>query len=124
MRLLVMLAAAAACGVASAQALPTEFPADAAVLSNDALRERMAGKTFTGRVANGNGWRLEYMANGFFFMNAGDGFADKGKWHVQDGKLCSEGARIPANCSEVRVKGDTVYLKRISNGEVVALTSK
>ena len=124
MRLLVMGAAAAVCGAAVAQAIPTEFPADVAAMPDNALRERLAGKTFSVQLANGKAWRLEYLANGYFFVNVSDGAADKGKWHVQDGKVCSETTRSKPTCSEARVKGDVIYVKRVSNGEVIALTPK
>ncbi|HUG24272.1 hypothetical protein [Piscinibacter sp.] len=100
-------------------AAPTDFPPEATPVSDDALRERLSGKVFSVMPADGNGWRLEYKSNGYFFINTDKGFAEAGRWKTESGKLCSEAPRIQANCSEVRVKGDALYLKRASTGEVV-----
>ena len=102
---------------------PTEFAADAMPLEDDALRERVAGKVFAVKPADGSTWRLEYKANGYMFIDISTGFRDDGTWKVADGKLCSALKRIPPGCGEVRSKGDTLFLKR-TNGEIVALTIK
>lgn len=108
--------------VVTAQSAPTEFPADAKALAPDALRERLAGKTLKGTLADGVGWRLEFnSANSYFYLDTSRGFRDVGTWKIQDGKLCTELPKVGASCSEVRVDAARVYIKRTSNGEVVAL---
>ena len=102
-------------------ALPTEFPADALSANADALRARISGKVFRVKPADGSSWRIEYKANGYAFIDTSNGFRDTGTWHVEDGKLCSDWRRANGGCSEARIKGEAIFLKRISNGEVIAL---
>ena len=101
--------------------MPTEFPADALPANADALRERISGKVFRVKPADGSSWRIEYKANGYAFIDTSNGFRDTGTWHVEDGKLCSDWRRANGGCSEARIKGEAIFLKRISNGEVIAL---
>lgn len=121
------LALAALCAGAAASAvaqttLTTEFPPEATAPSADALRERLSGKVFRTRVADGNTQRLQFNANGYFFLNTGRGGAADGTWRTEDGRFCLDLKQINAGCSEVRAKGDSLYYKRISNGEVVEMT--
>jgi hypothetical protein len=100
--------------------MPTEFPADAAAISDAALSERIAGKVYRAKLTDGATWRLEYKSNGYVFLNTGSGFSDNGKWSVKQGQLCTEWRRIPPGCAETRASNDAVFIKRTS-GEVVAL---
>ena len=102
--------------------IPTEFPDDVAPLSADALRDRLAGKVFGAKMADGGNWRYEFKSNGYFYLDASGGYRDTGKWRTEDGKVCTEMQKTGASCSEVRAKGDVLHLKRASNGEVVGLT--
>ena len=62
-------------GVALAQAsLPVEFPAGSKPLAATALKDAVAGRTFNVDLADGSRWRLEYKANGYFFVNTSSGF--------------------------------------------------
>lgn len=99
------------------------FPEPATAPSAAELRDKLAGKVFRAKLADGGFWRLEYKANGYFFINTHSGFSDTGKWQTKDGALCSEASKIKANCNEVRVHGDAIYLKRDS-GEVVQLVAQ
>lgn len=101
--------------------MPTEFPPDAAPIGADALRERLSGKVFRARIANGDVWRLQYNANGYFFMNTERGFNDDGKWRTEGGSFCTELKKVAPSCAETRIKGDSIYFKRTSNGEVVEM---
>ena len=120
MRTLLVLALLppAAYGQAS---LPTDFPPDSSAISADALRERMAGKVFRVKPADGTTWRLEYKESGYAFLDTSRGAKDTGKWSTQDSKLCHEWQRVPSGCSDARMKDSVIYLKRSTNGEVVAL---
>jgi hypothetical protein len=102
-------------------AMPTEFPADSAVLPADALQQRMAGKVYKARLTDGATWRLEYKANGYVFLNTGTGFSDTGKWSVKGEQLCTDWNRAPSGCLETRASNEAVYIKRSNTGEVVAL---
>ena len=102
-------------------AMPTEFPADALRVNAETLRARLSGKVFRVKPADGSSWRIEYKANGYAFIDISNGFRDTGSWHVEDGKLCSDWHRANGGCSEARLKGESIYIKRVSNGEVIAL---
>lgn len=102
-------------------ALPSEFPADAVVLAADALQQRMEGRVYRAKLADGSTWRVEYKGNGYAFLNTGTGFSDSGTWSVQRGQLCSEWRRATSGCLETRATPDAVYIKRSNTGEVVAL---
>jgi hypothetical protein len=68
---------------------------------------------------------MEYNASGFVFVNIGTGARDTAKWHAEEGRACFEfrGA-FHSGCSEFRVVGDGLYLKRASTGEILALEKK
>lgn len=120
MRSLLLLLLAPVC-VAAQNLVPTEFPADAVAVAPASLTERISGKVFKVKPANGQTWRLEYKASGYAFLNTSGGFSDSGKWRVEGTQLCADWQRSPSSCSEVRLKDETVYVKRVSNGEVIAL---
>lgn len=107
--------------IAAAQTvLPKDFPEGATPLAAPELKERVAGKVFKVSLADGGSWRLEYRANGYFFINTSGGFNSSGQWRTEDSKLCSQGKSIPTACNEVRLSGELMHLKR-TNGEVIAL---
>lgn len=101
--------------------LTTEFVADSVMPTDDALRMHVSGKVFKVKPAVGATWRLEYKANGYAFLNTSNGFSDSGKWRAEKGQLCNDWKKIPSNCSDTRLKDDVLYIKRVSNGEIVAL---
>lgn len=123
MRSLLTLLLIPAAAMAQGQ-MPTEFPADAAPIAADALRERLAGKVFNVQPFTGPSWRLEYKPNGYAFLDTSAGFRDTGKWRAEDSKLCSDWQKATSGCGEVRVKGDSIYIKRSSNGEVVTFSQR
>ncbi|WP_157991504.1 hypothetical protein [Caldimonas tepidiphila] len=116
---LLLAALAVACTAAAAQtSAPAGFPEDSAPPAAAELRERLGGKVFNVKLADGASWRLEYKSNGYFFINTSRGFNDSGEWKVEDGRLCNKGRRIGETCHDVRVKGSELYMKR-DNGEIV-----
>ena len=98
---------------------PAEFPAEAKSLAADALQQRVAGKVFNVKPAAGPEWRLQFQANGYYFINAG-GYSDSGKWRTEDSRLCTAPQKRPASCNEMRLASEALYLKRDS-GEIVKL---
>ena len=102
-------------------AMPTEFPADSAVLPADALQQRIAGKVYKARLTDGATWRVEYKANGYVFLNTGTGFSDTGKWSIKGEQLCTEWNRATSGCLETRASSEAIYIRRTNTGEVVAL---
>lgn len=101
----------------------TEFPNEALAPNADSLRERLADKAFDVKPFAGASWRLEYMSNGYAFLNTSNGYSDKGRWRVEDGKLCVEWVKLSSGCNEARVAGDSVLIKR-NSGEVVTLVGR
>jgi hypothetical protein len=79
-------------------------------------------------MTDGVVWRFEWKSSGYFFINTDRayswGYVDSGKWHIEDGKVCAQMQRSGAACSEMRLFNDALYMKRASNGEVVALQPK
>lgn len=100
---------------------PTDFPAESVSLSADTLKLRLTGKSFTIKPAVGNEIRLQYQDK-FAFVNVGNA-NDSGTWKTEGSSLCTEWRKFPSTCSEVRLLGDVMYLKR-SNGEVVVFQPK
>lgn len=101
-------------------AIPVEFPAEAVSMSAQALRSRVADKVFKVALASGVTWRVEYKGSGHFFVNTSTGFSSNGTWSVDGSKLCTETQRNPLACSDVRLLGDTLYVKRAAApGEVI-----
>jgi hypothetical protein len=100
--------------------LPLEFPAEAKPVAAAALKESIAGRTFNVALADGTRWRLEYKANGYFFVNTSGGFNGAGDWRADDERLCSRLRGGQMSCNEVRSVGGLLFLKRDS-GEVIAL---
>jgi len=120
--LLLSIAAVPALAAAQSAAVPDAFPAGAEPVSADRLRALVSGRVFNVKPAVDPAWRLDYKESGYVFLNTASGFADSGRWHTEEAKLCGTGwQRVPSGCGEVRAVGDRLYLKRASNGEVVAL---
>ncbi|MDB5892417.1 MAG: hypothetical protein JWP47_3248 [Polaromonas sp.] len=102
---------------------PTEFPAEATPLAGTELQARIAGKAFNAKPADGNGWRTQYNANGYAFLDTSRGYRDTGSWRVEKNTLCVNWQKLPSGCNEVRAIEGSLYLKRVS-GEVVRLTAE
>ncbi len=110
--------------VAVAQAtMPTEFPADATEPTAEALQARLLGKDFAVQPFSGPGWRLQFNSSGYAFLDVDTGARDKGTWRVEGDKLCVNWQRVTSGCSQIRLRGDAVYLKRAS-GEVVLMSAR
>lgn len=105
------------------ETMPTQFPDTALAPNADSLREHLAGKSFNVKPFNGASWRLEYASNGYVFLNTSTGYSDKGRWRVEDGKLCAEWTKLTSGCNEARLAGSFLLIKR-HNGEVVTLVSR
>lgn len=106
---------------ASPPAAPPDFPAEASAPSATALRDRLAGKIIRAQPNQGPGWRIDMKGSGWAFIDLSNGGRDTGRWRTEDGKLCFDWQRFPASCSEVRIAGERMLLKRTS-GEIVPIT--
>ena len=106
-----------------ASAAPTAYPPEAQTPDAAQLTEHLRGKVFSGPVANGPGWRLEFQPLGHVFTVLSNGWRDNGPWSTEGGQLCIQYmGRFPSGCSEVRIAPQTLYVKR-STGEIVTLKS-
>jgi hypothetical protein len=112
--------------LAFAQAAPTDFPADAQPLAPEALKAAIAGKSFAAKPAQGPTLRVEYKANGWAFVETSTGFRDTGTWRVEGSTVCATWQRNPAGsgCGEARQKGEQLYVRRVTNNEVLALQAE
>jgi len=123
-KLLVCSASALCAGAALAQvALPIEFPAGSRPMPAAALKDAIAGRTFNVDLADGSHWRLEYKANGYFFVNTSGGFNGTGDWRAEDERLCTRLRGREPSCNEVHDAGGVLHLKR-NSGEVIALRAR
>lgn len=111
-----------AAALAQAPAVPVEFPQEAMPLTTEALKVRLAGRVFKARPAVGGWFRLEYRANGQYFLNTDRGVNSTGTWRVDGSILCTDRPGAPESCGEARAAGDTLYVKRsTAPGEVLKL---
>jgi hypothetical protein len=117
--LALLLAPAAALAQAP---VPTAFPSESAPLAPEALKQRLTGKVFLANPVTGTPLRVEYR-DVYAFVNVGN-FSDSGKWRVEGSSVCVDWKKAPASCSEARLAGDILYIKRASNGEIVAMQPK
>ena len=101
-------------------AIPTEFPADAVPVPAPVLTERLSGKVFVAKMADGTDWRYQFQG-GFLFFNIGNGYSDSGPWRIEGSSLCLAPKKTAPSCSEMRSKGELLFIKRASNGEVATL---
>ena len=114
----ILLCASIIFAATCAQAQGAGFPDDATVPSADAIQQHLNGNAFDIKLADGSSWHVQYGKSGDYEFKSSKGFADHGDWKAEDGKICSKGTKIPYSCSDVKMKGDLMYLKR-DNGEVV-----
>jgi hypothetical protein len=103
---------------ATAFAQAAGFPDGATTPSAADIQQHITGKAFDIKLADGSMWHVQYGRGSDYDFKSSKGFADHGDWKAEDGKICSKGSKIPYSCSEVRMKGDDMYLKRDS-GEIV-----
>ncbi len=98
-------------------ALKTEFPAAAVPLEPPALQKLLSGRVFHVAPAEGSPWRLQFNDT-YAYINVGNR-SDSGKWRVEGSAVCMDWRFFASGCSEARRDGDTLYVKRSTNGEVV-----
>jgi hypothetical protein len=118
-----LLALLAAPTIALAQAsFPTEWPAGSQPLAADALKQRLVGKTFVAKPVIGAEVRVEYQET-YAYLNVG-GTSDSGKWRTEGSTVCNDWRNLRAACSEFRLLGEVLYVKRANNGEIMPLVPK
>ena len=110
--------------MAQSSKVPTEFPKDAVAVAPEAIKDRLSGKVFKMKISTGDDWRLEFKSNGYFFFNAGRGYSDSGKWRVDGSKWCADLQKTGDACSELWERGEDLFYKRASNGEVIQMVAR
>jgi hypothetical protein len=103
-------------------AFPTEWPSGAETLQPDALRQRLIGKSFVAKSVTGPDVRTEYQDT-VAYINVGS-TSDFGPWRTEGSAVCNEWKKLRPACSEMRVVGEVLYVKRANNGEVMALVPR
>lgn len=118
-----LIAAAHAQGAPMETVLP-DFPADAQSLDDKTIEERLRDQVYVGKNANGVGWRAQYTASGYVFIDLDNGARDSGTWRVVNGRVCAEYRRVfPSGCAEVRAGPDALYSRR-DNAQAVIVMRK
>lgn len=87
---------------ASAQTkLINTFPVEAQSLSPLTLQERLAGKRFTSRYANGMTATINYGADQALQLEMSTGLSAQGTWRVNGSQICMQFQAVaPSGCSE------------------------
>jgi hypothetical protein len=126
MRCFTLLTALCLTGFAAhAQTTPNgEFPPDATSLDAAAIQQALAGRSFNVVPAQGAAFRLQFQSGGYVYLNTERGFQDSGTWRAEDGQWCFEFQRSGKGCNPTRTKDQQLFVKRASNGEVVALVPR
>jgi hypothetical protein len=106
------------CALMAHMATALAFPAGASTPAAAEIKKHLEGKVVDARLADGTTWRLEYKANGFFFINTSGGFNSNGPWSTEDGRLCGRLQGREHVCNDIRMQ-DGVMLYKRDNGEVV-----
>lgn len=110
---------------AQAQTTPNgEFPPDVTTPDAAAIQQALAGRSFNVVPAQGASFRLQFQSGGYVYLNTDRGFQDSGTWRAEDGQWCFEFQRSGKGCNPTRTKDQQLYIKRVSNGEVVALVPR
>lgn len=110
------------CGLASAQ-VPTEFPPDAEAVTAQTFTDQIAGRSFAGVRADGTDWRLDISKDGGLAWFS-KGRSRLGKWRFEGGLFCQDMRFEAPSCNELRIRGNTIFYKRNTSSEVVAMTSR
>lgn len=100
---------------------PTEYPPEAVALGPEVIQQRLAGRVFSVKPADGSTWRLEFKDTGWFYIDTDRGYRDSGKWRIDGTQWCADLSRSGVSCSELREKDGQLYYRRVSNGEIVQL---
>ncbi len=98
------------------------FPVEAQALSPQALQERLTGKRFTSRYANGMTATLQYGTDQTLQLEMSSGLSAKGTWRVEGSQICFQFAvGVPSGCGESKATATQLFLRRYTNQEVVQL---
>ncbi len=104
----------------------TPFPPEAKVVTGDALKALVTGKTFRAQPASGPGWKVQYRDNGYVYLDVSNGYRDSGKWRVEGSTLCAEWQRLSNKfpCNEVREMSPGTLMLLRESGELLLMKSE
>jgi hypothetical protein len=94
------------------------FPDGASTPNAEELKKRLGGNVFSVKLADGTSWRLEFRANGQFFVDTSTGFRSDGQWAAEEGRLCSQLRGRDRICTDARVHNEILHFKR-DTGEFI-----
>ncbi|HMN20385.1 MAG TPA: hypothetical protein PKA16_03230 [Ottowia sp.] len=109
----------AACAATAPPA--TEFPVGARTPSAAELTTLLRGKTASTPLPNGGTVRVDFAADSNQVTAYVGGRSDTGTWRAEDGRACYDWKVFNSGCGEMRLVGQSLYVKR-SNGDVVPVT--
>ena len=92
-------------------------------ITKDDLQQRVAGKAFTVRLADGTHWDIAFTSAGGLSVETSKGFKGSGDWKADEGKLCSQMRAQDLRCGEARLFENFLYVKR-ADGEVIKYVPK
>lgn len=85
------------------------------------LTTLLRGKTTHAPMRNGGTVRVDHAADSNKAVAYAGGRSDTGTWRVEDGRACYEWKIFTSSCGEVRLVGQSLYVKR-ANGDVAPVT--
>ena len=84
-----------------ASAAPHTYPADAQTPDAQQLSAHLRSKVFTGQIATGASWRLEFQPSGYLFVDVSNGQRDNGPWSTE-GASCASSTRAVSHQAAAR----------------------
>lgn len=120
-RLSLLLAPLLAAACAATAPPAREFPAGARAPSAAELTALLRGKSTQTPLPNGGTSRVDYAADSNRVTAYAGGRSDTGTWRAEDGRACYEWKVFNSGCGEMRLVGQSLYVKRAS-GDVFPVT--
>ena len=103
---------------ATAATCAAEFPEGTSVPTAEEFKQRMSDRKFGVTLANGTTWRIEFKANGYFFVDTSTGFRGAGEWRPENGRVCTKLRGSDESCADGRILDDHLHFKR-TDGEII-----
>lgn len=101
---------------------PQSFPEGSVPVPGDSIKEHLSGKVYTVKPVDGSTWRMEFKTSGDMYLDTDRGYRDYGTWRVDGNRWCADLRKTGVTCSELHQRGEVLFYKRASNGEVVPMT--
>ena len=93
------------------------------LIAAEALSARVGGKVFRIKFADGSGARVDYKSNGYALLDTrAVAFATAASGGPGAPRSAFNGTRRSLGAARHGSKGDAPFVKRLSNGEIIALS--